>query len=224
MNIKETYAKITPEQFFMLTILFVNGGNYVYNLLLGRILGPSQFADAAILITLLLVLSFVGMTFQVTTAKYAVLLERTKLQLFLKFIFKYAVLFGLIFGLLVAIFNHQLQEIFKTKTSLMFIVFGFGLPLYFIMSINRGLHQGKNDLKNLSKTYYFEMLCRLILTVSLLFLFPQIHSSIIISIGILFSFVFGLIPFQKSILNSIDNPEHETLQITSLRARGIVKQ
>lgn len=195
----------------MLTILFVNGGNYVYNLLLGRILGPSQFADAAILITLLLVLSFVGMTFQVTTAKYAVLFERTKLQLFLKFIFKYAVLFGLIFGLLVVIFSHQLQEIFKTKTSIMFIVFGFGLPLYFIMSINRGLYQGKNDLKNLSKTYYFEMLCRLILTISFLFLFPQIHSSIIISVGILLSFVFGLIPFQKSIVNSIDNPENETL-------------
>jgi O-antigen/teichoic acid export membrane protein len=79
------------------------------------------------------------------------------------------------------------------------------------MSINRGLYQGKNDLKNLSKTYYFEMLCRLILTISLLYLFPQIHSSIIISIGILLSFVFGLVPFQKSVINKIHNPENETL-------------
>jgi len=59
MNLKEAYKKIGPEQFFMITILFVNAGNYLYNLLLGRILGPAQFADAAILITLLLVLSFV---------------------------------------------------------------------------------------------------------------------------------------------------------------------
>ena len=88
MNIKNTYKKITAENFFTLTILFVNAGNYLYNLLLGRILGPSEFADAAILITLLLVLSFVGMTFQVTTAKYAVLLEGTQLYIFLKFIFK----------------------------------------------------------------------------------------------------------------------------------------
>ena len=71
----------------MLTILFVNAGNYLYNLLLGRILGPSEFADAAILITLLLVLSFVGMTFQVTAAKYAVLLEGHQLHIFLKLIF-----------------------------------------------------------------------------------------------------------------------------------------
>lgn len=211
MNIKVNHNKIAPEQLFMLTILFVNGGNYLYNLLLGRLLGPSQFADAAILITLLLVLSFVGMTFQVTTAKYAVLFEHTKLNLFLKFIFKYALIFGLLFGFGVGIFSNQLQEVFKTKTSLMFVVFGFGLPLYFIMSINRGLYQGKNDLKSLSKTYYFEMLCRLILTISLLFLLPQIHTSIVISIGILLSFIFGLIPFQKSMVSKIDNPENETL-------------
>ena len=185
----------------MLTILFVNAGNYLYNLLLGRILGPSGFADAAILITLLLVLSFVGMTFQVTTAKYAVLLEGTQLHIFLKFIFRYALLFGVLFGCIILLFSHQLQEIFKTKTSLMFILFGLGLPMYFIMSINRGLYQGKNDLKNLSKTYYFEMLCRLILTLLLLCLLPKIQSSIIIALGILISLAFGLIPFQK-IINS----------------------
>ncbi|WP_338140816.1 sugar isomerase [uncultured Flavobacterium sp.] len=204
MNIKNTYKKITAENFFMLTILFVNAGNYLYNLLLGRILGPSEFADAAILITLLLVLSFVGMTFQVTTAKYAVLLEGNQLHIFLKLIFKYALLFGILLGCIVLLLSHQLQEIFKTKTSLMFVLFGLGLPMYFIMSINRGLYQGKNDLRNLSKTYYFEMLCRLILTLLLLCLLPQIQSSIIIALGILISFAFGLIPFQK-IINSKNN-------------------
>jgi len=183
----------------MLTILFVNAGNYLYNLLLGRILGPSGFADAAILITLLLVLSFIGITFQVTATKYTVLLSVTQSHFFLKFIFKYAMLFGVILGCIVAVFSTQLQEIFKTKTSLMFILFGLGLPIYFIMSINRGLYQGKNDLRNLSKTYYFEMLCRLIVTLLLLYFLPQIQSSIIISLGILISFAFGLIPFQKII-------------------------
>lgn len=55
--------KITPEQLFMLSVLAVNGGNYLYNLILGRVLGPAQFADAAVLITFLLVLSFAAMTF-----------------------------------------------------------------------------------------------------------------------------------------------------------------
>ena len=43
--------KIKPEQIFMLSVLLVNGGNYLYNLILGRYLGPEKFADAAILIT-----------------------------------------------------------------------------------------------------------------------------------------------------------------------------
>ena len=50
--------KLGPEQLFMVTILLVNGGNYLYNLILGRMLGPEAFSDAAILITLLLILSF----------------------------------------------------------------------------------------------------------------------------------------------------------------------
>ena len=78
--------KLGPEQLFMLTILLVNGGNYLYNLILGRLLGPEAFSDAAILITLLLILSFVGMTFQIVAAKYAVLFQENKLLLFLKFI------------------------------------------------------------------------------------------------------------------------------------------
>jgi O-antigen/teichoic acid export membrane protein len=216
LNIKNTYKKITAENFFMLTILFVNAGNYLYNLLLGRLLGPSGFADAAILITLLLVLSFVGMTFQVTTAKYAVLLEGVQLGIFLKIIFKYSLLFGVILGASVLLFSNQLQEIFKTKTSLMFILFGLGLPMYFIMSINRGLYQGKNDLRNLSKTYYFEMLCRLILTVSLLYILPQIQSSIIIALGILISFAFGLIPFQKIISRKNNQTLSDNLDTKSI--------
>ena len=67
--------QISAEQIFMLTMFVVNAGNYAYNLILGRFLGPKAFADSAILITFLLVLSFVGMTFQIVTTKYSVLLE-----------------------------------------------------------------------------------------------------------------------------------------------------
>ena len=52
-TIKLLLRKISPEQLFMISVLVVNGGNYIYNLLLGRILGPEAFAEAALLITLL---------------------------------------------------------------------------------------------------------------------------------------------------------------------------
>lgn len=70
--------QFTAEQFFMFSMVFVNAGNYLYNLLLGRILGPQKFADAAILITFLLILSFVGMAFQIVTTKYIVIYDQNK--------------------------------------------------------------------------------------------------------------------------------------------------
>jgi len=203
LQIGSTSIKIKPEQLFMLSVLIVNGGNYVYNLLLGRILGPAQFADAAILITLLLVLSFVGMTFQIVTAKYAVLFENSKLNSFLSFATKYAVLIGIVLAILIVIFNKNLQTIFHTQTASMFWIFAIGLPIYFLMSVNRGLYQGKDVLNKLSVTYQFEMLSRLIITLAILFLMPFVPTSVAIAIGIVVSFIFGLFPFQKKIVKSI---------------------
>lgn len=194
--------QISTEQIFMLSILLVNGGNYIYNLLLGRILGPTEFADAAILITFLLVLSFVGMTFQIVTAKYAVLFKDEKLATFLRLITKYASFFGILFGAVIFFFHKELQLIFHTQTSSMFWIFALGLPLYFLMSVNRGLYQGKDVLNKLSLTYQSEMISRLVITIGVVLLIPAIPSSIAIAIGIVISFVFGLFPFQKSIVKS----------------------
>jgi len=193
---------IKPEQLFMISVLFVNGGNYIYNLLLGRILGPAEFADAAILITLLLVLSFAGMTFQIVTAKYAVLFEKAKLNSFLSFATKYAVIIGLLLSSLIIVFQKDLQTVFHTQTSAMFLIFAFGLPLYFLMSINRGLYQGKDVLNQLSLTYQSEMISRLLITLGIILLMPFIPASIAIAIGIVASFIIGLFPFKKKIIKS----------------------
>lgn len=186
---------LTPEQLFMLSVLLVNAGNYGYNLILGRLLGPEQFADAAVLITFLLVLSFVAMTFQLVTAKFSVIFEHHVFVKFISNIYRNACLTGVAFGLLIIGFSSQLQQWFHTSSSGMFVIFGIGVPLYFLMSVNRGVYQGQNAFKSLSITYQAEMLSRLIFTLGLIFLF-QIQSSIVIAIGILISFGFGLIPFK----------------------------
>ncbi|NRS89072.1 O-antigen/teichoic acid export membrane protein [Flavobacterium sp. 7E] len=195
--------KLGPEQVFMVTILLVNGGNYLYNLLLGRMLGPEAFSDAAILITLLLILSFVGMTFQIVTAKYAVLFEENSLLAFIKLITKYATVLGVLFGIAIVVFYQELQAVFHTKTAAMFYIFGIGIPLYFMMSVNRGLYQGQNVLSKLATTYQTEMASRLLLTIAGLLLLPNVPSSIIVALGILFSFVFGVLPFQKIIFKGL---------------------
>ncbi|MFK7834096.1 MAG: oligosaccharide flippase family protein [Winogradskyella sp.] len=187
--------KLTPEQLFMISVLAVNGGNYLYNLILGRLLGPTQFADAAVLITFLLVLSFVAMTFQLVTAKFSVLFENSIFANFISKVYKQAFAVGLLLGLLIIVFAEQLKALFNTESATMFIIFGCGVPLYFLMSVNRGAFQGKKAYKSLSITYQSEMLSRLLITLGLILVF-NIQSSAVIAIGIALSFVFGLFPFK----------------------------
>jgi len=185
--------KLSPEQVFMGSVLIVNIGNYLYNLVLGRLLGPVAFADAALLVTLLLVLSFVGMTFQLATAKFAVLFENRQWIAFQNNIYRYSAIFGVAMAILILFFAKNLQQVFNTQNSWMFVVFAFGIPLYFFMSVNRGKYQGKQDFNRLSITYQTEMWSRLILTITAILLLP-FESSLLISLGIVISFFFGLIP------------------------------
>tara|TARA_R110002049_G_scaffold279767_1_gene458842 strand:- start:74 stop:1315 length:1242 start_codon:yes stop_codon:yes gene_type:complete len=187
--------KLSPEQLFMVSVLAVNGGNYLYNLILGRLLGPTAFADAAVLITFLLVLSFVAMTFQLVTAKFSVLFENELFKNFITRVYQQAFAVGIGLGILIIACASQLQALFNTSSSTMFIIFGCGVPLYFLMSVNRGAFQGKKAFKSLSITYQGEMLSRLVITLGLILLL-DIQSSAVIAIGILLSFVFGLFPFK----------------------------
>ncbi|WP_130735763.1 oligosaccharide flippase family protein [Flavobacterium sp. J27] len=191
--------QISSEQIFMFTMFLVNAGNYLYNLLLGRFLGPKAFADAAILITFLLVLSFVGMTFQIVTTKYSVLLEEPIKNKFIQLMTKVSILAGIGIGSFFMFFSKDLQNVLHTETQTMFQLFGIGIPFYFLMSVNRGIYQGAQNLKQLSVTYITEMVARLFLTVVLLYFTLQLPNTVLVAFGIVVSFIFGLFPLQKRV-------------------------
>lgn len=192
--------RVSPQQLFMLSALLVNGGNYIYNLLLGRILGPEAFADAALLVTLLLVLSFLGMTFQLVTAKFVAALPLDKWESFRNRIGVLALVIGCVLGGVVFFAAPFLQNILQTENALMFQIFGIGVPLYFVMSVNRGQYQGEESFAKLSISYQSEMWGRLLITL-LAFLIVRDHFGVLVSFGILGSLALGLFPFKKLRLN-----------------------
>ncbi|RXG16352.1 O-antigen/teichoic acid export membrane protein [Leeuwenhoekiella aestuarii] len=189
--------KISHQQLFMLSALLVNAGNYAYNLILGRMLGPEAFADAAILITLLLVLSFAAMTFQLGTARFVVLMNEQEQLLFLQKIKKWGTRIGFLLGACFVIFSSFFQEVFQTQSQTMFIIFGLSVPLYFIMSINRGIFQGNQDMLSLAKTYQIEMWSRLVLTVLLIVLFHK-QPAVGVAIGVGLSLILAQFPKNKT--------------------------
>ncbi len=208
--------QFNAEQMFMVTMLLVNGGNYLYNLILGRVLGPEAFADAAILITFLLILSFIGMTFQIVTTKYVVIYNFRKRLAFIRLMTTSALLSGIGLGLIIVASCNLLQKVFHTQSALMFVLFGVGIPFYFLMSVNRGVYQGNNNLFNLSKTYTSEMISRLLLTVVAILFAPNLPTTIIVASGITLSFVFGLQPFQKIFFKKPTLEKREMLSVQNI--------
>ncbi|CAM1368200.1 oligosaccharide flippase family protein [Tenacibaculum xiamenense] len=195
VSILNRTIKISSAQWFMISVMIVNAGNYLYNLILGRWLGPVLFADVAVLITLLLVLSFLAMTIQLLCAKFVIEIPPERTDNFKKVIYKYTLFFSGIIGLLCMLFAKQLIDIFHLDNSLIFFLFGIGVPIYFVMSVSRGLHQGKQEFISLSQSYLLEMFGRLSLTFILIG-FNIVNPTIAVTIGILFSFVLGLFPNQ----------------------------
>ncbi len=209
LQIPYTRIEIKAAHVFMLSALIVNIGNYLYNLALGRLLGPEAFADAAILITFLLILSFMAMTLQLSVAKFTGSFDGKKKEAFLRYSRKWSLLIGLMVGLSIFILATKLQSWFNTDSAEMFRIFGMGVPVYFLMSVNRGYFQGEQEFIRLSITYQGEMLSRLFITLAFILILP-FRTSELVSLGILISLIPGMLPFKKiksKVLPVIENAE-----------------
>lgn len=195
--------KLSASQQFMISILFVNAGNYLYNLLLGRWLGPEIFSNVALLITLLLMLSFLAMTIQLISAKFIIELPIEKINSFKNKLFKTSIRIGLLLTFLCLFFAESLDRLFNLNNIYALYIFAFGIPVYFVMSISRGIHQGKQEFTKLSQSYIMEMLGRIIVTFALIG-FTNTPPTMAVTIAILVSFLVGLFPnkFQFKKLNS----------------------
>ena len=195
--------KLSASQQFMISILFVNAGNYLYNLILGRWLGPKVFSNVALLVTLLLMLSFLAMTIQLLSAKFIIELPIEKINSFKNNLFKISIRIGVLLTLLCLVFAENFDRLFNLNNIYALYIFAFGIPLYFIMSVSRGIHQGRQEFTKLSQSYIMEMLGRIVVTI-LLIGFTNTPPTIAVAIGIVVSFLIGLFPnkFQLKKLNT----------------------
>lgn len=168
-----TKKVFTDGTLLFISSLVVNAGNYAINLLFGRWLGPSDFSEVSLLVTLLLMISFVALAFQLTAAKYVASFEaenqNENVFLLAKWLNKWATILGFSLMILMLGSAYFWQNFFKTTSFLPFIIFGFGLPLYLLMSVNRGILQGKLSYKKLALTYQTEMWVRLLISVGLVY-------------------------------------------------------
>ncbi len=194
---------ISPEQWFMISALVVNIGNYGYNLVLGRMLGPVLFAEASLIVTMLLMMSFLAMTLQLAVAKFEAAYDSGKSTTIRQFILNGSIGLGVAIGIIIWLLAPMIASLFQSTDVMMFRLFSICVPLYLVMSVRRGVSQGRNDFIGLSISYQAEMWGRLILTIGILLLTP-VSTGTAVVLGIIVSLALGMLPSLR--LDNIEMP------------------
>ncbi len=175
----------------MVSMTVVNVGNYVYNLLLGRWLGPALFADVSLIVTLLLVLTFITASLQMTCARYsAIHAADGNIQAgaaVYRWLTRVALGAGLAATALFTLGAPVWAAFFNTASTLPFILFGLALPFSMMQGVNRGVLQGQTRFVLLAITYQVEMWSRLLVGLLLVWLGFSVNGAVL---GISLSFVF----------------------------------
>lgn len=182
---KDIESLIGSGFFLFIATLIVNAANYGLNLILGRVLGPELYAEANMIATLVMILSFIAMGLQLTVAKLYAEGQEKLVGLLHKRVKVLSYLLVIACCASTVLLMNFLQFERWYALAILFL----GIPLYLLMSMGRGVYQGKRDFKNLAKTYLVEMLVRVVVTIGLLLLLMEtMYKTEAVAIGFLVSF------------------------------------
>lgn len=184
---------ITDTSFLFIAMIFVNAGNYLINLALGRVLGPEAFAEASVIATIVLMLSFIAIGIQLTSAKFSAseseASQRNKITNWLS---NKVNKISLLLASLMLLSSPWIQSYLKFQSITPLLLIAICLPLFFNLSVKRGFLQGTDQFQTLAKTYVYEMLLRMSVTfvaiLSALYFFESL-TTMAVAIGFLASFL-----------------------------------
>jgi O-antigen/teichoic acid export membrane protein len=143
---------------FLISSAVVHLGNYLFNVVMGRALGPALFSDLAVIVTLLLVVTLAAGSLQTAAAKAATEPGGEATQEWLR---RRAVFGGLAASGLLALGSGTLAAFFNASSPWPFVIFGLGLPALFAQAVDRGFLQGGTRFGRLAFSYQTEMWIRL---------------------------------------------------------------
>lgn len=162
---------LSGSMILLISTTVVNLGNYLYNLLMGRWLGPAAFADVSLLVTLFLVVTLVTATLQTVAARYSAIYQAGGHTAALGGLRTWGTCWAWRIGLgcaaLMAGGAPFWQQFFHTQSPWPFVILGIGVPVYFAQGVDRGLLQGTMRFGVLALSYQAEMWARLLLGIVL---------------------------------------------------------
>lgn len=136
--------------------------NLVYNVVTARMLGPTGFAHATAVYTLLMLASAITLSFQVVCAKYVASHETDaeKATIFAR-LHMQAWMAGISIGLFLFLFNRTLNHYLNLPDPLLISLLALGTAFYIPLGVRRGYIQGVHAFRPLAVNFMLEGLTRL---------------------------------------------------------------
>ncbi len=148
---------------FLASATLVHLGNYAFNLVAGRALGPAAFAEVSLIVTLMLVMTVATAALELVAARStatAHALGRTAAPQRAVLLRWAWIAGGLATGALV-LGAPALQRVFGSPSAWPFVIFGVAVPLYLVQGVHRGVLQGATRFARLAGSFQAEMWARL---------------------------------------------------------------
>ncbi len=136
--------------------------NLIYNVATARLLGPTGFAHATAVYTLLMLASAITLSFQVVCAKYVASHEadREKVAIFGR-LHMQSWTAGIGIGILLFLFNHTIQNYLNLPDAGLISLLALGTAFYIPLGVRRGYIQGVHAFRALALNFMLEGLVRL---------------------------------------------------------------
>jgi len=154
-----------------LAMFAANGGNYLLNVVLGRWLTPPEFADANLMVTLMLLVTAVAVSLQLIAARFAginqVTGDNNDTIAMARGLERWALVAGIALAVLLAGGATVWRDFFNSASAWPFVILGLGMPAYLVQAVGRGVLQGELRFRDLSRTFMHEMLVRVVLGIGL---------------------------------------------------------
>ncbi len=148
-----------------------NAGNYLLNIVLGRWLTPAEFADANLMVTLMLLVTAVAISLQLMAARFVgqneVAGDSATSDAIGAGLRHWGVLAGVFLAGVLIIGSPWWRSLFNSESALPFVILGLGMPAYLLQAVGRGVLQGRLSFGRLALTFVVEMLVRVSLGVGL---------------------------------------------------------
>ncbi len=152
-------------------MMAANAGNYGLNVLLGRWLGASEFADANLMVTLMLLATAIAISLQLIGSRFAsqhsAAGTNEKADQLARWLELRAAVVGVAVGGILVVGAPFWSDFFQTRSAWPFVILGAAMPFYLAQGVGRGVLQGRLEFSKLAMTFVIEMIVRLTISVGL---------------------------------------------------------